>query len=120
MQPDLFTEPAPRDPRYERDIGMERAVDHADRVVGEWSDRALALIVEYAKRHAEFAIEDVRLRAESEGFPAPPHKRAWGSPTRKAVVAGVLEKTGRMRSSTDPAGHVQNKALWSSRLIGRR
>ena len=87
-QRDLFRTPSARSKaEHRRDVGMERAGDHADRKTYNWKDRAAALIGQYASFHGsghEFLIEDVvswdsRLRLQ---LPDPPDGRAWGAAGR--------------------------------------
>lgn len=68
-----------------RDLGVKRAVDHANSVEAEWSGQALGMLTAYAATRDEpFLIESARRWAEAHGLPKPPDDRAWGSVTRCA------------------------------------
>lgn len=95
-----------------RDDGIARAIDHADAVQPSWSDTAATFLAEYAKRHARFSIEDVRLA--SAGVVAdPPHKRAWGGVAVRGVRSGLLVAAGFTQSKRED-GHCMNLRLWQS------
>ena len=79
--------------------GMERALDHADRVNSDWSSRAMECLREYARSHAYFMVEEVRLLAHSSGLPKPPDPRAWGAVVTKAAKAGIITSDSLERSS---------------------
>lgn len=77
-----------------RDLGIERAGDHADRVDEGWTDRAAAEIAAFARLKGEpFVIEEVRPEAEAR-IGTPPDERAWGAATKKAARAGSIKKVG--------------------------
>ena len=46
MQLDLIT-PDVSAARIARDVGMQQAQDHADRVIDDWSERAYGFLVDY-------------------------------------------------------------------------
>lgn len=74
--------------------GMQRAVEHADRVEPEWSELALDFLGRFARQHPyPFLIEQVI--AESIGdVPQPPTTKAWGAIVRRASREGWLVKAG--------------------------
>lgn len=77
------------------EVGMQRSVDHANRVESEWSGQALGLLVAFAKQHrGAFLIEEARSWAESQGLPPPPDARSWGAVTRRAKAKKRIEKAG--------------------------
>jgi hypothetical protein len=77
-----------------RDLGIERAGNHADRVDDGWTDRAAAEIAAFAKaKGLPFVIEEVRPEAEGR-IGTPPDERAWGAATQKAARAGHIKKVG--------------------------
>lgn len=99
-----------------RDDGMRRAAEHADRLEPEWTARAEAYIVEYARMHPVFSGEIVRRYAEASGLPSPPDPRAWGNAFKRAQRAAVITSAG-YESSTQPQAHCRPVRIWRSRLI---
>jgi hypothetical protein len=90
--------------------GMTQAVDHADRVLQQWSMSALAHLVYYARQiNHPFLVEDAREWAEKLGLPVPPTKRAWGAVVRRASRGRHIAKVGHAnaRSSNNSP-----KCLW--------
>lgn len=81
-----------------RDVGMARAVDHADRVDAQWSDRAYGYLFDFCrltKQEGErFVIEDVRVWAAGQGFNEATDGRAWGAVIRRAASNGLIQKVG--------------------------
>lgn len=76
--------------------GMERAVDHAERVHSDWGQKALAALRAHVRTlpfDAKFIVEDVRGVAELL-VPEPPDRRAWGAVTQAAIRSRVIVKTG--------------------------
>lgn len=96
------------------EVGMQRAVDHANRVESEWSGQALGLLVAFAKQHGgPFLIEEARQWAESNGLPPPPDARSWGAVTRRAKAKKRIEKTGG--ASAAASSNCSLKPLWRYR-----
>jgi hypothetical protein len=93
-----------------RDLGAQRAVDHANRVESEWSGQALGLLVAFAKScDRPFLIEEARRYAEANGLLPPPDARSWGAVTRRAAAKKRIRKVGygpAASSNTSP------KTLW--------
>lgn len=97
-----------------RDEGIQRAVDHADRVEADWSSNAYAMLVQYARHKgsgAHITSEAVRNHCEWFGLPLPPDKRAWGAVMLKASRAGVIRKAG-WTTANDPKVHCNPVSLW--------
>lgn len=91
-----------------RDQGIARAVDHADRVIDQWSEDAYKLLLAYAGGR-EFLSEEFVDYARA-ALPAPPDARAFGGPIRRAVNAGVIRRIGyRLDKYRSP------KPVWSGR-----
>jgi hypothetical protein len=102
-----------------RDAAMQRAVEHADAVRGEWRLAALEHFRRYAQVAAdrEFTTGEVRQYAEMLGFSCPTDDRAWGHVAIAARKARFVDKVG-FAPSVNPAAHAGPRALYRS-LIGR-
>lgn len=75
--------------------GMQRAIDHANRVVPDWSTKALeALRREVRVRSADekFTIEQLRVVVDPL-IEKPADARAWGHVTQQAIKRNVIVKT---------------------------
>lgn len=78
-----------------RDLGVQRAVDHANREESEWSGQALGLLIAFAKeRGGAFLVEEARAYAEAHGLPHPPDARSWGAVIRRAAAKRRVRKVG--------------------------
>ncbi len=107
-QPDLFDPNAER----RRDTGIAAAVEHADREIAEWSDRAIGLVREFALgSDRPFLTEDVRhwVRLTHE-LPEPPDGRAWGAVMRRAKLAGYIIPAGYRAARSS---NLSPKVLWT-------
>lgn len=98
--------------RARRDLGISRALQHAEKVEPGWQDRALAFLLDYAETHETFSGESVR-QASRGIVPEPPHLRAWGSVIMAGARRGWIRKIGYVQV-TNPAAHQANAALWRS------
>jgi hypothetical protein len=100
-----------------RDEGIMRAVDHADKVHEQWSDRAFSTLTDYIEliggAGSEFTSEMVRFYAEDQGLPKAPDQRAWGAVMLKAVRANKCKKKG-WATATDPKVHCNPVTLWEA------
>lgn len=116
MQLSMSLEP-PKPAEVARDHAIASAVAHADAEAPGWSDKAYALLAEYARSvNGEFLAEDVRHWAETRrGLPAPPDNRAWGGVFKKAVRGGVVQRTGYAASKNTHA-HCRPCAVWKRRV----
>lgn len=95
-----------------KEIGMQRAIDHADRVVETWSEKAYRFFIEYCKTVEELKTEDARVHAEQQGLEEPPTKRAWGAIARRAAIAGIITKKGIVTAS-NPKCHMGFTTVWA-------
>lgn len=78
-----------------RDLGIQRAADHANAVESEWTGQALGMLLAFvADRETPFLIEEVRAYAEARGLPEPPDKRSWGAVARRAAAKKRIVKDG--------------------------
>lgn len=59
--------------------GAQRALDHAERVIEAWGDRAYTHALAFIAGQDAFTGEQVRAYAENHGLPPAPEPRAWGA-----------------------------------------
>lgn len=111
-QPDLFDQPNdPKDAARLTNEGIQRAMDHADRVEPGWSREAYEFLMQYIESHDKpFQCEDVR-NAAKDIIPDPPSKKAWGGIMRRAKMAGKITRVG-FRGVKDPTAHDGLAAVW--------
>lgn len=102
--------------RIARDAGMQRALDHAERVAPEWKHQAYTFLIAYAKTHAEFISEDVGDAYEAAGLPMPPTRRAFGALYVKAAREGFIKQCGLGRSRLR---HASVCLRWRSLVYGK-
>lgn len=104
--------------RAERDTGINRAVDHADRVSEGWSDRAYQFLLKFLSGHnGPFMAEEVRSAAALMDFELPPSARAWGAVILKAAKAGIIERVG-IQKVKNKSAHCANAAVWRQVRMG--
>lgn len=100
-----------------RDEGIRRAVDKADKVHEQWSDKAYYLLGEYIDliggAGACLTAEMVRFYSEEQGLPKPPDGRAWGAVMLKAARSGRIFRNGWVTAS-DPKSHGNPTTLWEA------
>lgn len=97
--------------RAERNEGMRRAVEHADRTDANWSSQAYDFLVEFAKVNEQFISEDVSDASKEMGLPQPPTDRAWGSVYLKASKNEIISQVGIGRSRRR---HASICPMWGS------
>jgi len=77
------------------ELAIDRAVNHADRVLPEWSDRAFEMVVVYtAQNGTAFCTDQVRQWATANGLDEPPNRYSWGGVMLRAKRAGLIHKVG--------------------------
>jgi hypothetical protein len=79
------------------EVGMKRAVDHAERESEGWAHEALQYARLFASLNVgrEYLAEEIAPWAHNKGCPIPPDKRAWGAIIKKAIKLNIIENTGR-------------------------
>lgn len=93
-----------------RDVGIERAGAHADRVEDGWRYQALALLTAFAgEQPGPFLIEAAREYAQTHGLPPPPDGRAWGAVVRLAASKKRIRKAGYGPAASS---NCSPKCLW--------
>lgn len=87
-----------REGENRRDAGMQEAVDHADDVTPQWSQKAFNLFIQYTKEYRprhQFQAEDFRVWCEQgKKIPDPPSKRAYGSIMVMAAKRNLIRSIG--------------------------
>lgn len=94
-------------------IGFEKAEQAAEHAGEEWRANAYQAIVDYARTHKLFTVEDVRIHAKLKECR---ELRAWGAIIRYAEKNGLVERVGWVRAKTR---HVHGRAVtqWRSLLL---
>jgi len=92
------------------EIGIQKALDHANEVEPSWSEIAYSFLVKYAKSHRLFMIEEVREASVGE-VPSPPSARAWGGIVRSAAKSGLIRRGG-YKSVSNPKAHCTPATVW--------
>ena len=92
-----------------RDTGMQQAVDHADSVSFQWSERAYGHVFDFCQHRRPFLTEDARAFAEARGFSQPPDGRAWGAVMKRAFANGLVKKVGYAPARSS---NLSPKVLW--------
>lgn len=93
-----------------RDEGMQRAIDNADKKIQLWSDQAFDYLMRYNNTEP-FLTEELRLWAYETGLPYPPTCRAWGLVMRRAANLGVIIHDG-YRNVSNPKAHSTPASVW--------
>ena len=95
-----------------RNTGMQQAVEHADQVTEQWSDKAYRFLMQYIQFHESFMAEDVR-KASQTTVPEPPSARAWGAIFMKAAKQNKIMRIG-FRNVENPNAHCTPATLWKT------
>jgi hypothetical protein len=91
-------------------LGIRKAVEHANVEVKGWSDQAYNYLIDYATKHKQFMVEDVR-EASKDVIPVPPSTRAWGGVVVRASKAGVIRRKG-FQNVKNAKAHCTPATLW--------
>jgi hypothetical protein len=94
-----------------RDIGMQQALDHANAVSDQWSDRAYRYLEYFAAQGTEFRAEQVRIFAEKNGLESPPSARAWGGVINRGVRKEIIRRV-RFVPCDNAKAHRANVSVW--------
>lgn len=101
--------------RSDGELGMQRALERAERDHERWGEIAFEFLRRYAKAHAEFPGFFVTMASDADpSFPQPENERAWGGIWKKAVRAGVVRDSGR--TMPHPKRHGCKAIVWVSLL----
>lgn len=93
----------------QRDIGIQKSINHEDYKEPSWSDRAVECVRKYP--HKKFMTEDVRVWSYANGLPKASSGRAWGSVITKAQKSGIIIFHGYDRVK-NPNAHRTPAAVW--------
>lgn len=96
--------------RTNRDLGIKKAEDHANKTHDNWVDKAYEFLMQYVRHDKEFLTEQVR-EASRGIVPEPPSKRAWGAVIIRAVKRGIIKRKGYALVS-NPKAHRTPATLW--------
>jgi hypothetical protein len=98
-----------------KEEGLQRALDHAERVVPEWKERCWSLFLEWLDRMPtghRFLLEEFRLNVEAQNkIERPPSNRAYGFLSVKAAKAKLIFQCGTGKV-LNPLAHKANAARW--------
>ncbi len=96
-----------------RDLGIQSSLDHANREVDHWSEKAMAMLKEFIffQRDEPFMAEDVRKYAHAHGLEEPPSNRAWGGVIVRASKNGIIHQIG-FGLTKNPLSHRTPANLW--------
>lgn len=93
-----------------RDMGIAKAIDHADKVYDKWSDKAFDFLLKYLQSSTEFMVEDIR-KASIGIVPEPPSLRAWGGIIVRAAKANLIKRIGFKNVQNEKA-HCTPASVW--------
>ena len=105
-----------------RDVGIERAVNRADRACPFWSDEAYEHLLDFCmllklpeakefglSHRTSFLAETVRDFAEKRGLVPPPDERSWGAVMRRAARNNLIRRIGYAPARSS---NLSPKCLW--------
>jgi hypothetical protein len=78
-----------------------------------WAEHAYDAVVRVAEANKEFTPDDVW----NTGLPKPAEARALGGVMARAKRNGVIEKTGRVKPTTQAESHGTDVTIWKSLIF---
>lgn len=98
-----------------RDLGMNQALENADRQITKWSEMAMKHLLSFLafQGSASFLAEDVRRFAKAGGLEDSPSNRAWGGVIVRAATMGLIKRVGH-KNTSNPKAHSAIATLWCS------
>jgi len=107
MQDDLFS-------ASEKGYAAAQAsAERADREIDDWSQKAVALFAEYARKApSPFLTEEARQYAELHGLSSPPDGRAWGHIAKRCQRDGLTISAG---FGSAKSSNGSPKVLWKKK-----
>lgn len=97
-------------PEQHRDRGMKAAIDHANMITDNWSEKAYGFLRSYMTSHSVFMAEQVR-EASAGIITEPPSGRAWGAIIVRAVKEGLISRIG-FQTVKNARAHCTPAAVW--------
>jgi hypothetical protein len=99
--------------RENRDLGIKRSIEKANRDNPGWADKAYEFLQEFLKDRTEpFLGEDVRAAAAmKEDFEFPENAKSWGSIMVRAKKAGLIKSIG-YAPVKNPKANATPSTLW--------
>lgn len=95
--------------------GMQRALNHAEADVPTWGEQAFQFLKTYALQNEYFTGFMVTMASEQDSlFPTPENEKAWGSVYRRAMHAGLIEKT--QKRMPHPRRHASEAIVYRSKV----
>ncbi len=96
----------------EREKGINRVADKAERGSRGWGDLAYAALSVYASKHIEFFPYEFTQAFEDDGFVMPHDNRAFGAAFRKAIKTGMIKRGKKI--GQHPRRHASIVISWAS------
>ncbi|MGL6289271.1 MAG: hypothetical protein ACRC2H_01125 [Silanimonas sp.] len=95
----------------DRDVGIQRSADKAERIDPGWIERAISHVQTFARKQwpEPFLAEDARTYAEGLGLPQATDGRAWGHVLKAAAKRGIVTRAGFGASKSS---NLSPKVLW--------
>ncbi|MFV8984672.1 hypothetical protein [Serratia fonticola] len=78
-----------------------------------WAKAAYEVLVKVATLNQEFTPDDIW----EAGLEKPSEARALGGVMRRARAEGLIEKTGRVKPTTQPESHGTDITIWKSNIF---
>ena len=98
------------------ELGMRRALEHAEAEHVGWGQLALMFLAHYAQQHKRFTSYELRKAARDWGLVMPPTDKAFGPIFQRAAREGVIHGNGYV---AHPERHASPTVLWESLVYGR-
>jgi len=93
-----------------RDVGMQRAMQHANNKIDSWTCKAYKFLLSYIQTNKVFMCEDVR-EASKGIVESPPNNRAWGGIFAKAAKLHIIKRKG-FKNVANAKAHCTPATLW--------
>lgn len=78
-----------------------------------WKQKAYIVVMNVARTHQEVTPDEIW----AAGLEKPEEARALGGVMRRAREKGLIEKTGRVRPTTQPESHATDVTIWKSNIF---
>ncbi len=99
-----------------KDEGMEQVQQRTD--YGEFVAQVVAVVDSLCSACKEFTVARVRWEFNRRGIDEPSHPNMWGPAMKRAVKAGLIERTNQTTKSTYPkTAHARMVPVYRSRRL---